>query len=279
MANKLEAYSVEKWTVFGRTTFLPPHKVSDALVNEARIVHVINGNSRLHSANQYTDLRSGDTLVMKSDNFVNNWHSNESNEANQVIVFQLSTAFLQYIYGDRIPEWFVPNRQDPCVAVEKCMETQLLSSFFTMLQSYLDNPAHLTEELIIVKVKELISLLINSDKSGPIKLIFGNLFSASSYDFQDVIQKNLFEDLKIDDLAFLTGLSLSSFKRKFSQVFGTSPLKYINSKRLERAQILLKTTDLRISEIAYECGFSDVGYFSKTFKSYYSILPSDLRKA
>ena len=104
------------------------------------------------------------------------------------------------------------------------------------------------------------------------------MFKANEYKLQEVIQAHLFDDLNLEDLAFLTGLSLSSFKRKFSAVYGTSPNKYIISKRLEKAQLLLRTTDLRISEIAYECGYSDVGYFTKTFQKYYNCSPSNFRE-
>ena len=93
-----------------------------------------------------------------------------------------------------------------------------------------------------------------------------------------MVQKNLFEDLNIEDLAFLAGMSLSSFKRKFNSVYGTTPNKYITSKRLEKAQSLLRFSDMLISEVAYDCGFSDVGYFSKLFKKYYNYSPSEVKK-
>ena len=82
--------------------------------------------------------------------------------------------------------------------------------------------------------------------------IFSNLFRSSNYEFQEVIQQNLFEDLNLEDLAFLTNLSLSSFKRKFASTYQTTPNKYIVTKRLEKAQNLLKTSELGVAEIAYE---------------------------
>lgn len=206
MNNQLVTFKVKDWVVFGRTIFQPPHKISDALINEARIVYVVNGESKLYSANQYSELRSGDLLIMKTDNFINNWQMNKDSQLNEVIAFQLNSEFLKHLYH-------------------------------------------------------------------------GNRFNATDYIFQEVIQQNLYEDLNIEDLAFLTGMSLSSFKRKFSSVFGTTPNKYITSKRLEKAQNLLATSQMNIAEIAYECGFSDVGYFSKTFRKYYNGSPSDLRKS
>lgn len=102
----LLTYNVKDWVVFGRNTFAPPFRISDALINEARLVRVIRGNSRLYAANQYVDLTGGDTLIMKSDNFVNNWASNEDGSLNQVIAFNLYADFIRHLYREQVPDWF-----------------------------------------------------------------------------------------------------------------------------------------------------------------------------
>ncbi len=278
MSSKFEPYKVKEWTVLGRNTFKPPFRISDALVNEARIVRVVKGNAKLFSTNKFLELKANDTLVMKADNFVNNWFNNKDNSNNQVIVFSLTSDYLHNIYNNQLPEWLNSTKDSNTNSAEKAKPSFILDSFYDGLNNYLDNPQHLTEDIIQLKTKELISILVQPDQSKVNKNLFGDLFNTQERNFQEAIKKNLFEDLSMDDLAFLTGLSLSSFKRKFSSVYGTSPNKYITSKRLEKAQTLLNTTDLSISEIAYDCGFSDVGYFSKTFKKHYNLSPSDIRK-
>ncbi len=278
MSNKIESYKIKNWTVLGRTFFKPPFKVSDALINEARIVHVVKGCSKLFSANKSISLSSNDTLVMKADNFVNNWVENKNNETNEVIVIQLTSDFLQFIYGNQFPEWFVAVQSSATNSVEKAEPNLILTSYFENIRIYLDNPKLLTQDIIKIKVKELISILVQTDQSNIFKSLFEHLFNPVEYDFQKVVSENTYKDLNIEDLAFLTGLSLSSFKRKFKKIYGTSPNKYIISKRLEKAQTLLNTSDLRISEIAYDCGFSDIAYFSKLFRTYYNTSPSDYRK-
>lgn len=275
--SNLQTFKIKDWVVFGRNRFQPPFKITDALINEARIVHIVHGKSRLYAANHYLDLQDGDTIVMKADNFVNNWLENENGELNEVIAFQLNADFLKHLYNDLLPSWFVQQDNSKSHALEKVDKHVLLDEYFNNLKSYFENSSLLSEEVIQLKIRELISLLIETDESGAIRILFTNLFSSPDYDFQEIIQQNIFEDLGTEELAFLAGMSLSSFKRKFSDVYGTTPNKYITSKRLEKAQVLLKSSDLSISEIAYECGFSDVGYFSKVFKSYYNSLPSDIR--
>ena len=274
---QLITFKIKDWVVLGRTTFTAPKKISDELINEARIIHVVRGESRLYSANKVLNLEKGDTLIMKTDNFINNWLENEKGESTVVIVFQLGSALVHYLYDNNLPIWFNAGNSEYDQSLLKVQEHDLLSSYFNSLQLYLDNKELFSEEIVNSKVRELISILINTNKSGETKKIFGNLFTASEYAFKDSIAKNIFEDLNIEDLAFLCGLSLSSFKRKFKTVYGTSPNKYITSKRLDRAQTLLRTSKLSISEIAYDCGFSDVSYFSKTYKKHFNASPSELR--
>lgn len=275
--SKVELYNVKDWRVFGRNLFKPPFKISDSLINEARIAYIVNGSTRIYSANQYFDLQNDDLFIMKSDNFINSWNENPTNELSYVIVFQLSADFLKYLYDDQLPPWFRKVAPHPAAPVLKISGHPMIVSFINNLKIYFGNPVHLTEEVIKIKMKELVSLLVQVDASGSVKTMLSNLFAATDYSFKDVVQKNLFEDLNLDDLAFLTGMSLSSFRRKFLATYGLSPNKYIVNKRLEKAQNLLKTSNLGVAEIAYECGFSDEGYFSKTFKKNFKLSPSQFR--
>lgn len=277
MSNQLSTYKIKDWVVLGRTFFKPPFKVSDNLINEARIVHVVYGHSKLYAANQYVEVKEGDTIIMKSDNFINNWFENQPDILNEVIVFQLTSDLLKQIYQHEVPDFFLKHQAKQVFPTQKAESNILLTNYFQNLRYYLDKPQLISEDLLRIKIQELIHILVKTDSRGNTQKIFGTLFKANEYKFQEVIQAHLFDDLNLEDLAFLTSLSLSSFKRKFSSIYGTSPNKYFISKRLEKSQFLLRTTDLRISEIAYDCGYFDVGYFTKTFQKYYGCSPSNFR--
>jgi AraC-like DNA-binding protein len=66
--------------------------------------------------------------------------------------------------------------------------------------------------------------------------------------------------------------------RKLKTLFGVSATEFIRNERLKMAADLLKNEKLSISEIAYNVGFNDVGYFSKCFKEIYHLSPSDYQK-
>ena len=135
----------------------------------------------------------------------------------------------------------------------------------------------LSEELLSIKLMELIEVLTSLDDKKYILPIFRNLFNPKESKFTKIIHSDLYQDLSLDHLAFLTSMSISSFKRKFKSVFNVSPLQYIKAKRLERAKYLLEPTKLNITEVAYESGFNDLSYFTKSFTTAYQISPSDFR--
>lgn len=62
------------------------------------------------------------------------------------------------------------------------------------------------------------------------------------------------------------GYSYAHLCRQFSKTYGVSPIEYINSLRITRAKLLMRDTDLNISEIAYRVGFENPAYFSRLFR-------------
>ena len=109
------------------------------------------------------------------------------------------------------------------------------------------------------------------------------LIRSSGVDFltimNEIIQTHVFSDLTVNELATLSGRSLSAFKRDFDLFFNDTPAKYIKEQRLLKAMHLLSSTDFSISEICYEIGFSDTSHFTKLFKQKYNLSPSEYRKS
>ncbi|BCY28748.1 response regulator [Flavobacterium okayamense] len=73
-------------------------------------------------------------------------------------------------------------------------------------------------------------------------------------------------------------ISRMQLHRKLKSLFGVSATEFIRNERLKMAADLLKNEKLSVSEIAYNVGFNDVGYFSKCFKEMYHVSPSDYQK-
>ncbi len=92
------------------------------------------------------------------------------------------------------------------------------------------------------------------------------------------IHTHITQDIDIDNLADVACLTKPYFIRLFKHELGISPLQYINTKKVERAQLLLYMTDMPVKEVAYALGFSDHSYFIRMFRKQMDITPQDYRE-
>jgi transcriptional regulator GlxA family with amidase domain len=134
------------------------------------------------------------------------------------------------------------------------------------------------KEIIYLKIKELILLLLQTDVASSIVELYSYLFSPQKATILEVVDAHVFNATSIDQLAFLCNMSLSTFKREFKKHFDDSPAQYIRNKRLKKATELLKHTTLSIAEISFKIGYEDSSYFSKLFFKTFQKQPSEFRK-
>jgi AraC-like DNA-binding protein len=95
----------------------------------------------------------------------------------------------------------------------------------------------------------------------------------------ETINSNLHQPLSVEQLAAASGYSRWHFSRLFQRELGMSPAAYVLNRRITSAAQLLHSTHLPIKQIARRCGFTDVGYFAKTFRRFYHVSPSGFRNS
>ncbi len=93
-----------------------------------------------------------------------------------------------------------------------------------------------------------------------------------------LIHERYQESISIDTLAQIANLSRSAFIRKFQQICGMPPHKYLTKLRIETATHYLESTELPLLEIAEISGFYDIAHFSRIFKAETGISPTKYRK-
>lgn len=91
------------------------------------------------------------------------------------------------------------------------------------------------------------------------------------------IKRHCTDALCLEDFSDFTHLSRHHLIRTFAKQIGMSPYKYLHMCRADRGQQLLKSTDLPISQIAYAVGYNDPIVFTRHFKAFYGMTPTDYR--
>ena len=95
----------------------------------------------------------------------------------------------------------------------------------------------------------------------------------------DEVDENIHTDVDFSALAARYHYSYDRFRHLFREKFGVAPHAYLLCRRLERAELLLTTTDARLTDVAYDAGFGSSSQFTNLFKKHRGVTPGEYRKA
>ena len=126
-------------------------------------------------------------------------------------------------------------------------------------------------DVILVRLERQRDLSFSDESAGP----------RSSREFELVrryIDNHFKENLTLDQLAQLAHLNKYYLAHTFRAEFGTSPINYLISRRVEESRFLLRETDHTLSLIAQMLGFSSLSYFSQCFRRVEGVSPMEYRK-
>lgn len=152
-----------------------------------------------------------------------------------------------------------------------------IGSYLNSLSTIVNSPTVFPENLLSVKFEELMLYLIQ--KYGlKFELYLHSLIANESSSFRQIIENNIHSNLRLEEIAFLCHMSLSTFKRHFINEYKVSPGKWFQDKRLQKAKEILEVGHLKASDIYFEIGYNNLSNFSIAFKNKFGIRPTDLSK-
>ena len=93
----------------------------------------------------------------------------------------------------------------------------------------------------------------------------------------EYIEAHFAEDIKLHKLAEIIGMNSNYFCRFFHSLTQQTPMNYVNHYRIEQATNMLLATNMSVTEIAFQCGFNDAGYFIKNFKKIKGCTPKQFQ--
>ena len=95
---------------------------------------------------------------------------------------------------------------------------------------------------------------------------------------RDAMDRAYAEPLDVKSVAAVAHVSEAHFSRCFRSVFGESPHRYLQRRRVERSMFLLRETDRSVTDICLDVGFASLGTFSRTFREIVGETPSAYRQ-
>jgi AraC-like DNA-binding protein len=275
-----KAYELFGKPIVQTLTVKAPFAFDFPVTDHACFLYMVQGDIEYQHSAEQANLPVKHSLFLNCVHSSKTLKSNDTQDVTKIMVINFHPDILMKIYDREVPTVLqqlnkIPSNQ----SLEHINSNILIEKYIDGLLFYFQHPNLVNEDILVLKLKEIILLLSQSPNAPAVQIIFAQLFSPITYTFRQIIEANLYAQLSIEAMAKQHNLSVSSFKREFAKQYNNTPANYIKTKRVEKAAELLSLSTQRIKDIAFQCGFSDVANFTKSFREQYSLSPTEFRKA
>jgi AraC-like DNA-binding protein len=242
---------------------------SDIMFDHHMLVWFISGETKIVQADATYFFKKGDIFLIPRNQLATIINYPKDGQPHKTVVMHLSIERLKSFYADR-------NVTPKPLKFQKihCFNNHpLLESCMASLMPYFDMK-NLPEEIATLKITEAISILRTIDKG--IDNVLANFDEPGKISLIDYMEKNFMFNLPMEKFGYLTGRSLTTFKRDFKKAFDTTPQRWLTQKRLELAHYELVEKKKKPVDVCYEVGFENLSHFSYAFKKHFGYAPTRL---
>lgn len=171
-----------------------------------------------------------------------------------------------------IPSAILPNISSLLYLYRNPSVSKEILELFEKIEKEYSAPDSMSEEVITLYMHMLFYLL-ERHKEGCQDVKKQNRYTGEAVEY---IKKHFYRKITLSEVADALSMSPEHLSRIFKKDTGIGFNHYLNLIRLQSAEVLLKTTDKTVSQIAGECGFEDSNYFSYKFKEFYGVPPKKI---
>lgn len=239
------------------------------------IIFVRTGSLMVEQGGMITEVKAGSYVFVKRNCTTKITKLSDGETPYRGINLTLHRPILKEYFG-RLNKSLISKEFRPLSEIATILpKTVQLESLFTSFLAYVDNNQEPTEELLKMKTQEAImALLAITPEFYPTLFDFNETWKIDILDF---MEENFTEDMTMEEFANYTGRSLATFKRDFARISDVTPQKWLNEKRLVRAEEILRKGKATIKDVYYLVGFKNRSHFSTIFKKRFGIPPSQVK--
>lgn len=242
---------------------------SDILFEHHMLIWFISGETKIVQADTTYLFKGGDIFLIPRNQLATILNYPKDGQPHKTVVMHLTAAKLRDFYANLDVKPQAPESQK----IYHFSHHPLLASCLSSLIPYFEMK-ELPEDIASLKITEAICILRTLDKS--IDNILANFEEPGKIDLAGYMEKNFMFNLPLEKFGYLTGRSLTTFKRDFSKAFNTTPQRWLTQKRLELAHYQFTEKQKRPIDVCYETGFENLSHFSYAFKKHFGYAPTEL---
>jgi len=247
-----------------------PGILKEQFIPDNVFIYIAEGGLRYFDGNKSDTLKAGECGIARK-NHLAKFELLNTDEEFEPYVFCFDEPFLQSFIKKHKVKILGHDITDALFKVEP---TPLMDDFIRSVRSYHKGFMQLDETFEDLKYEELLLILLRNhpELSG----ILFNFSIPQKINLEAYMNKNFRFNVSLKRFAFLTGRSISAFKRDFKSIYNETPRRWLTKRRLEEAYFLLKKNQHKPSDIYLDLGFESLSHFSYAFKKEFGIAPTAL---
>ena len=242
---------------------------SDILFDQHMLIWFISGETKIVLADATYFFKTGDIFLIPRNQLATIINYPKDGQPHKTVVMHLSTTRLRDFYA-KLDIRIVASEGKKIYSFNN---HPLLKSCLSSVIPYFEM-TDLPADIASLKITEAISILRNIDKG--IDSVLANFEEPGKIDLSTYMEKNFMFNLPLEKFGYMTGRSLTTFKRDFSKIFNTTPQRWLTQKRLELAHYQLVEKKKKPIDVCYEVGFENLSHFSFAFKKQFGYSPAIL---
>jgi len=251
---------------------LGPEISPEQVISEHFFLYILKGSMTVYNGGKLQEANPGDCCIARKNHLLRYIKRPQDGDFLKIVI-ALDELFLKKFLERHSTDPGNANYDDSILFLK---HNQLLQSFIYSLEPYYRGEAEIDETFADIKREELLLILLRNDP-GLAAVLF-NFGAPEKIDLAAFMNQHYRFNISLERFAFLTGRSLSAFKRDFQKEFNETPGRWLTRKRLDEAYFLIRNQNQKPSEIYLDLGFEDLSHFSFAFKKQFGQSPGELLK-
>ena len=256
-----------------KSCYIGPEISPEEFIQEHFFLYLGKGIMHGYDGHKHYTLNEGEYCLVRK-NHLARYNKERVNNAFEKVVVIFDEPFLKSFADKHQP---VVRKIKLTASFIPLHQSKTIPAFIHSLMPYYDGFGKIKTQYADKKREELLLLLL---KSNPV--LAGILFDFNvphKINIESFMNRNFRFNVAIQRFVYLTGRSISSFKRDFTTIFNETPGKWLTQKRLQEAYFLMDKKGKKPSDVYLEVGFEDLSHFSFAFKKQFGVAPTQIQLA
>lgn len=237
---------------------------------------LLEGHKSVHTASKHLHIDNSRFLLLTSGHYLMT-EKTVSPQGNYRSILLFFTQQTISNFFARYPGIIATSagKDNTAEQVEVFDKDEFLYGFIQSLQLISQNTEYIPAELQQVKLQELLIYLCHRypQKMNSLQAIASR--ESIDTEIKQLAENHIESNISVEELAFLSNMSISTFKRKFIKIYGVPPGKWFLQKRMEHAATLLRMGNSKPADVYYKVGYENHSSFTHSFKQVFGITPSE----